>query len=146
MLDFIWTSILVLFYGKLVDLQPCPVVINEAPVVFSSSDKLDVLTARAALYFETEDLERLPRSELIGPNYHNIAKDLSLDSLHAYLVNGTTELCQLHFSGFAVSQKSSEAIFRCNDQELKKGQFSGIKVTAARDIHIIKAKWANYGK
>ncbi|MGH7239434.1 MAG: hypothetical protein ACREHG_05125 [Candidatus Saccharimonadales bacterium] len=147
-LDYIWIPIKVLFFGASITLQPSSALLTQHPKVFTapSGSKLEAINEFAALYLQTDTLDRMNKGQLIEGNIKGIANDLSLSSIEAFLVHDGKRVCQLRFVGFGISKTSKEAIYGCKGTDISGMQFSEIIMKSSQPLQVTSIVWQNSGK
>lgn len=143
-----WIAIKVLLFGGSILLQPSFATLTPKYQAFvaPSGSKIEAINELATLNLQTDELERMKMSQLISGNFRNIADQISLTSINAFLVWNGKKICQLEFVGFGVSEANSDAIYRCDARDISGMQFSEILMSSPKPIKIKSVRWNNAGK
>lgn len=148
MMSYFWVAIKALVFGGSIVLQPSFATLSSKDQAFVAppGSRIEAINDLATLTLRTDGLEQMKMNQLIGPNYMNVADELSLTSIRAFLVLDGRKVCQLRFVGFDVSETGSDAIYKCNDIDTSGMRFSEILMSSPRPVKIGSVKWNNAGK
>lgn len=144
--EYLWTSLLVLLFGKTIYLQPSPVIIDNVGEILSTPQVMDVISSRAAIYVSTRELNRLKMTDLIGPNYRDTATALRLDTINFSLRDRHgSSVCTLKFVGFVFLNETNSAVYRCQTADIRGMLFYGVYANSPTPVELSEVFWMNYG-